>query len=57
MPEAMAMATTGNGRSHSALDAALDIFRMRQYFSVVTAAAPCASTPSGQPPDAVAAQS
>lgn len=27
------MATTGNGRSHSALNAALDIFRVRQYFN------------------------
>ena len=28
------MATTDGRRSHSALDAALDIFRMRQYFNV-----------------------
>ena len=29
------MATTGSRRSHSALDAALDIFRVRQYFNVI----------------------
>ena len=32
------MATIGDRRSHSALDAALDIFRMRQYFNVVVRA-------------------
>jgi NTE family protein len=35
MPEAIAMATTSNGHSPSALDAALDIFRVRQYFNVI----------------------
>jgi NTE family protein len=35
MPEAIAMATTGSRPSHSALDAALDIFRVRQYFNVI----------------------
>jgi NTE family protein len=35
MEEAIAMATTDSQRGHSALDAALDIFRMRQYFDVV----------------------
>ena len=39
MMEASAMATTtGGGPSHSALDAALDIFRVRQYFNVVVRA-------------------
>ncbi|HTQ91353.1 MAG TPA: hypothetical protein VMK84_17850, partial [Streptosporangiaceae bacterium] len=38
MPEAIAMATTSNGRSPSALDAALDIFRVRQYFNVIVRA-------------------
>ena len=32
------MATTDGRRSHSALDAALDIFRMRQYFNVAVRA-------------------
>jgi NTE family protein len=32
------MATTDDQRSHSALDAALDIFRMRQYFNVIVRA-------------------
>jgi NTE family protein len=32
--EAIAMATTDDGPSRSALDAALDIFRVRQYFNV-----------------------
>ena len=32
------MATTDGRRSHSALDAALDIFRMRQYFNVIVRA-------------------
>jgi NTE family protein len=36
--EAIAMATTGSRRSHSALDAALDIFRVRQYFNVAVRA-------------------
>jgi NTE family protein len=34
----MAMVTTGGRRSHSALDAALDIFRVRQYFNVAVRA-------------------
>jgi NTE family protein len=38
MPEAIAMATTSNGHSPSALDAALDIFRVRQYFNVIVRA-------------------
>jgi NTE family protein len=38
MAEAIAMSTTDGRRSHSALDAALDIFRMRQYFNVVARA-------------------
>jgi NTE family protein len=37
MVEAIAMAITGS-RRHSALDAALDIFRIRQYFNVVVRA-------------------
>ena len=32
------MVTTGGRRSHSALDAALDIFRVRQYFNVAVRA-------------------
>ena len=32
------MATTGSRRSHSALDSALDIFRIRQYFNVIVRA-------------------
>ena len=32
------MATTDDRRSHSALDAALDIFRVRQYFNVIVRA-------------------
>jgi hypothetical protein len=32
------MATTSDQRSHSALDAALDIFRMRQYFNILARA-------------------
>jgi len=36
--EAIAMATTDGRRSQSALDAALDIFRMRQYFNVIVRA-------------------
>ena len=32
------MATTGSRPSHSALDAALDIFRVRQYFNVIVRA-------------------
>jgi len=36
--EAIVMATTDGRGSHSALDAALDIFRMRQYFDVVVRA-------------------
>ena len=36
--EAIVMATTDGRPSHSALDAALDIFRMRQYFNVVARA-------------------
>jgi len=35
MAEAIVMATTGDRRSDSALDAALDIFRIRQYFNVL----------------------
>jgi len=38
LPEAIAMATTGSRPSHSALDAALDIFRVRQYFNVIVRA-------------------
>jgi hypothetical protein len=34
----MAMATTGEARSHSALDAVLDIHRVRQYFNVLASA-------------------
>src|SRR5271166_761814 len=41
--EAIAMATTNAERSHSALDAGLDIFRMRQYFDVVVRARDVAS--------------
>jgi hypothetical protein len=36
--EAIAMATNGGQRNHSALDAALDIFRIRQYFNVLARA-------------------
>ena len=36
--EAIAMATTGGRGSHSVLDAALDIFRVRQYFNVAVRA-------------------
>jgi NTE family protein len=36
--EAIAMASADIRRSHSALDAALDVFRMRQYFDVVVRA-------------------
>ena len=36
--EAIGMATTEGRRSHTALDAALDIFRVRQYFNVVVGA-------------------
>jgi NTE family protein len=36
--EAIAMATTGGRRSPSVLDAALDIFRVRQYFNVAVRA-------------------
>ncbi len=36
--EAIVMATTDGPPRHSALDAALDIFRMRQYFNVVARA-------------------
>jgi NTE family protein len=36
--EAIAMATTGGRRSDSPLDAALDIFRIRQYFNIVVRA-------------------
>jgi NTE family protein len=36
--EAIAMVTTGGRRGHSALDAALDIFRVRQYFNVAVRA-------------------
>jgi hypothetical protein len=36
--EAIAIATTDDGHSHSALDAALDIFRIRQYFNVAVRA-------------------
>ncbi|HXZ69281.1 MAG TPA: hypothetical protein VEH31_00235, partial [Streptosporangiaceae bacterium] len=32
------MVTTGDTRSHGALDAALDIFRVRQYFNVAVRA-------------------
>ena len=32
------MAATGGQRGHSALDAALDIFRVRQYFNVIVGA-------------------
>jgi len=32
------MAATGGQRGHGALDAALDIFRVRQYFNVVVRA-------------------
>jgi len=38
MREAIPMATTDDQRGHTALDAALDIFRMRQYFNVVVRA-------------------
>jgi hypothetical protein len=38
MPKAIAMAATGGRRGHSALDAALDIFRVRQYFNVIVRA-------------------
>ena len=38
MAEAIAMATTDRRRSHSALDSALDIFRVRQYFNVIVRA-------------------
>ena len=36
--EAIAMAPADDRRSHSALDAALDIFRVRQYFNVIVRA-------------------
>jgi NTE family protein len=36
--EVIAMATTDDGRSRSALDSALDIFRIRQYFDIVVRA-------------------
>ena len=35
VPEASAMATTCSRPSHSALDSALGIFRVRQYFNVI----------------------
>jgi len=38
MAEEIAMATTDSPRSNSALDAALDVFRIRQYFNVVVRA-------------------
>jgi NTE family protein len=37
-PEAIAMASIDRQRGHSALDAALDIFRVRQYFNVIVRA-------------------
>jgi NTE family protein len=36
--EAIAMSTPDDRRSHSALDAALDIYRIRQYFNVIVRA-------------------
>ena len=41
MAEAIAMATTDRRRSHNALDSALDIFRVRQYFNVIVHAGTC----------------
>jgi hypothetical protein len=38
MAEAIAMATNDSRRTRSALGAALDIFRVRQYFNVVVGA-------------------
>jgi hypothetical protein len=38
MVEAIAMATVSDRRSESVLDAALDIFRVRQYFNVAVRA-------------------
>jgi len=37
-PEAITMASIDRQRGHSALDAALDIFRVRQYFNVIVRA-------------------